>query len=172
MAFVGNNENRRSQEYAERSFAESVLGRRLEIRIYAQHEDLARGTVMLTDGGGYQVFTAYLACAGKILAAGDIAEGQAVGMLIDRENGGVTVLLDAGDADTAAWTQSRIAETVDYWESANSPRIYCLREKSCGAVVFTEVDGERRFLVIRMNLGHCGLPKGHMEKYETEQETA
>ena len=69
-------------------------------------------------------------------------------------------------------TQYQVAEAVDYWESENSPKIYCLREKSCGAVVYTGDGTDRRYLIIRMNLGHCGLPKGHIEKFETERDTA
>ena len=69
-------------------------------------------------------------------------------------------------------SQHDIAEAVDFWESDNSPKIYCLHEKSCGAVVYTGDGKDRRYLIIRMNLGHCGLPKGHIEKFETERETA
>lgn len=45
-------------------------------------------------------------------------------------------------------------------------------EYSCGAVVFTRVDGEPRYLMIREKAGHWGCPKGHMEAGETEEETA
>lgn len=46
-------------------------------------------------------------------------------------------------------------------------------ELSCGAVVFTRVDGELRYLVIRSPDGlFHSFPKGHMEPGETEQETA
>lgn len=45
-------------------------------------------------------------------------------------------------------------------------------EKSCGAVVFTEVDGKRKYVVICSVGGDYGFPKGHMEVGETEEETA
>ena len=45
-------------------------------------------------------------------------------------------------------------------------------EKSCGAVVFTVVDGVRMYAVIRSNGGDYGCPKGHMEAGETEEVTA
>ena len=45
-------------------------------------------------------------------------------------------------------------------------------EKSCGAVVFTEVEGEIRYLLVSSLSGAYGFPKGHMEKDETEEETA
>lgn len=46
-------------------------------------------------------------------------------------------------------------------------------EKSCGAVVFKKVNGELNILLLKHNNGgHWGLPKGHVEEGETEQETA
>ena len=45
-------------------------------------------------------------------------------------------------------------------------------EKSCGAVVFTCVDSEIRYVLVQSRAGHFGFPKGHMEIGETEEETA
>ena len=45
-------------------------------------------------------------------------------------------------------------------------------EKSCGAVVYTLVNGDRLYLVEQMRGGHWGVPKGHVEDGETEEETA
>ena len=45
-------------------------------------------------------------------------------------------------------------------------------EKSCGAVIYTHVNGELRFVVVDMSNTNRGLPKGHMEKGESEQQTA
>ena len=47
----------------------------------------------------------------------------------------------------------------------------CSHEKSCGAVLFTKVDGERRYLLIKNRSFHAGFPKGHIEYGETEMET-
>lgn len=44
--------------------------------------------------------------------------------------------------------------------------------KSCGAIVFTEVNGERKYVVIRSKGGDYGCPKGCMEAGETEEVTA
>lgn len=41
-------------------------------------------------------------------------------------------------------------------------------EKSCGAVIFDE----GKVLLIKQIAGHWGFPKGHMEKKETEMQTA
>ena len=45
-------------------------------------------------------------------------------------------------------------------------------EKSCGGVVFTRRGEKILYVIIRHRSGHCGLPKGHMEPGETEQQTA
>ena len=46
------------------------------------------------------------------------------------------------------------------------------REKSCGAVVFKNINDKLHVLLIHHNLGHWGIPKGHVEGAEDEVETA
>ena len=47
------------------------------------------------------------------------------------------------------------------------------QEKSCGAVIFREDENARRFyLILKSTKGHTTLCKGHVEKKETEHETA
>ena len=47
------------------------------------------------------------------------------------------------------------------------------QEKSCGAVIFREDEHGRRFyLILKSVKGHTTLCKGHVEKKETEHETA
>lgn len=45
-------------------------------------------------------------------------------------------------------------------------------EKSCGAVVFTKIENKIKYVLIQNQTGIYGFPKGHMEKGETEVETA
>ena len=45
-------------------------------------------------------------------------------------------------------------------------------EKSCGAIVFTRMNNEIKYLLIRNLEGIYGFPKGHIEQGETEEETA
>lgn len=48
-----------------------------------------------------------------------------------------------------------------------------MREKSCGTVLFKVIDGTVYYLVIRsVKSGFCGLPKGHVENGESEEQTA
>lgn len=43
------------------------------------------------------------------------------------------------------------------------------KEKSCGCIILND---KKEILLILHNAGHWGLPKGHVEKDETEEETA
>lgn len=46
------------------------------------------------------------------------------------------------------------------------------REKSCGAAIFVQREGQTLWLVEYMRQGHVSLCKGHMEAGETEHDTA
>ena len=46
------------------------------------------------------------------------------------------------------------------------------KEKSCGAVVFTRKNGTVYYVLVQQKKGFYGFPKGHVEKGETEEETA
>lgn len=48
-------------------------------------------------------------------------------------------------------------------------------EKACGAIIFTNENNTRKYVIIRgvgNYQGYYGFPKGHMEAGETERETA
>ena len=45
-------------------------------------------------------------------------------------------------------------------------------EKSCGAIVYTNINCKRLYLIEQMLGGHWGVPKGHIEENEKEEETA
>ena len=45
-------------------------------------------------------------------------------------------------------------------------------EKSCGAVVFTRIDNNIKYLLIQNLEGIYGFPKGHVEDGESETQTA
>ena len=45
-------------------------------------------------------------------------------------------------------------------------------EKSCGAVVYTKINGTVKYVLVQSLEGFWGFPKGHMEAGETEEETA
>lgn len=45
-------------------------------------------------------------------------------------------------------------------------------EKSCGAILFTYIDGVRYYVIVKQVDGHHGFPKGHVEGQESEVMTA
>ncbi len=47
-----------------------------------------------------------------------------------------------------------------------------VHEKSCGIIVFRYMKGKRLYLLLQHPFGHWGLAKGHVEKGETEIQTA
>lgn len=52
-------------------------------------------------------------------------------------------------------------------------QIQCLYERSCGAVVFSRAGGTLRFLLIKnRRSANWGFPKGHVENFETAEQTA
>ena len=70
---------------------------------------------------------------------------------------------NAGLVDEVVWS---------ILKSEYAERGALIPEKSCGAAVFTEKDGQRLYLLERMRKGHVSLCKGHVEGDETERETA
>ena len=47
------------------------------------------------------------------------------------------------------------------------------REKSCGALCFAREDGVEKVLMVKHRAGgHWAFPKGHVERGETEEQTA
>ncbi len=66
-----------------------------------------------------------------------------------------------------------IKSALEFAHKDGTYLIDCLYERSCGAVVFRIIGGEKRFLLIKnKRSNHWGFPKGHVEKGETEEDTA
>lgn len=67
--------------------------------------------------------------------------------------------------------EPEIAQTLSFKEGSSNASYCCAYEKSCGAVLFVEQDGERKYLLIKNRSFHAGFPKGHVEYRETELDT-
>lgn len=66
-----------------------------------------------------------------------------------------------------------IAPAVAFMHKGRGVSIDCFYERSCGAVVFRDIGGQKRFLLIKnKRSAHWGFPKGHVENTETDEETA
>ncbi|MBR5497833.1 MAG: NUDIX domain-containing protein [Clostridia bacterium] len=66
-----------------------------------------------------------------------------------------------------------IEDAIKFLEKNRPHTLECLYESSCGAVVFRDVGGIRKYLLIKnKRSNHWGFPKGHIERGETKPETA
>ncbi len=68
--------------------------------------------------------------------------------------------------------EPKITHLLSKYLPTESYNFICLYEKSCGAVMYTYVDGERKYILITNISGHIGFPKGHIEAGENEHKTA
>ena len=69
--------------------------------------------------------------------------------------------------------QAEIAEAIHFQEQYYKTTIEALHHKSCGAVVFRKNGNTKEYLcLLQKRSGRYSVPKGHMEAFETEQQTA
>lgn len=70
-------------------------------------------------------------------------------------------------------TQNEIAEQIGFLTPGDRPAVEALEQKSCGAVVFRPSPDGIRILCLRQRWSRAySVPKGHMEAFETEVQTA
>lgn len=102
--------------------------------------------------------------------------GRVIGLIYDA--GGDTAFSRHPEAMVLApssqkLNQAEIAERVFTEEDARKHRIEPLYHKSCGAIVYRRGDEGLEFLVLNeQHSDKWGFPKGHMERGESERETA
>lgn len=70
------------------------------------------------------------------------------------------------------FTSFEIEEAVHFQEQYYESEIEAFFEKSCGTVLYTTINNVVHYLLIKSEDNYCGFPKGHIEKFETEIETA
>ena len=68
--------------------------------------------------------------------------------------------------------QNEIAEAIHFQEQYYKTTVESLYEKSCGTVLYTVIGGERRYVLVKAGERNCGFPKGHVDPFETDVETA
>lgn len=74
---------------------------------------------------------------------------------------------------SARFIINEIEKYIDIEKDFYDYKINCLYESSCGAVVFRNINGEVRYLLIKnKRSAHWGFPKGHIEEGETKKDTA
>ncbi|MEI6578990.1 MAG: NUDIX domain-containing protein [Eubacteriales bacterium] len=68
---------------------------------------------------------------------------------------------------------NQIRNAIAFAEAGFDYNLDCLYERSCGAIVFRNINDEIRFLLIKnKRSAHWGFPKGHIELGETQAQTA
>lgn len=68
--------------------------------------------------------------------------------------------------------QAQIAEAVHFVEKYFDSSVDALVQRSCGVIPYRVTSEGIRYLLILQTNGFWSLPKGHMEAFESEQETA
>lgn len=69
--------------------------------------------------------------------------------------------------------ECNIMHEISFQEQFYKSECRALYKKTCGCVMYTELDGERKYLLIEnKDSGHIGFPKGHVEYGESELQTA
>lgn len=97
-------------------------------------------------------------------------DGRVIAILSDRKNKSFIWIVAP---KSTRFIINDIKEYINIEKDFSSYRIECLYESSCGAVVFRDIRGEVRYLLIKnKRSAHWGFPKGHIEMGETKQETA
>ena len=91
--------------------------------------------------------------------------------VIDRKGAEIPVMVPHSEyGKSCCYECNLIHELGDLLQSDDI--LYPKFEKTCGAVMFTEKDGLRKYLLIKNESGHIGFPKGHIDYGESESETA
>ena len=97
-------------------------------------------------------------------------DGRVIAVLSDKKNG--KHIWIAAPKSTR-FIINDIREYIDLEKDFPTYKIECLYESSCGAVVYRDIKGEIKYLLIKnRRSSHWGFPKGHIEQGETKQETA
>ncbi len=97
-------------------------------------------------------------------------DGRVIAILSDRKKGDYIWIVAP---KSTRFIINDIREYIDLERDFPTYKIECLYESSCGAVVFRDIKGEIRYLLIKnKRSAHWGFPKGHIEFGESKQETA
>ena len=97
-------------------------------------------------------------------------DGRAIAVLSDRRNKKFIWIVAP---KSTRFIINDIKQYINLKKDFPTYSLECLYESSCGAVVFRDIRGEVRYLLIKnKRSAHWGFPKGHIEKGETKEQTA
>ncbi len=99
-----------------------------------------------------------------------VFEGRVIAVVKRKNMGGIMLVVAP---KSKRYIVHQIEDAIEFAEKRETYDISCLYECSCGAIVYRIINGETRFLLIKnKRSANWGFPKGHMERGETETETA
>lgn len=99
-----------------------------------------------------------------------VFEGRVIAIVKRKNMGGIMLVVAP---KSKRYIVHQIEDAIGFAERKGTYDISCLYECSCGAIVYREIHGEIRFLLIKnKRSANWGFPKGHMERGENEKETA
>lgn len=97
-------------------------------------------------------------------------EGRIIAVLTNNESGEKTLVVAP---KSKRYIVHEIENQLAFLKPFVDFSLECLYERSCGAVVFHEIGGKNRFLLIKnKRSAHWSFPKGHVEKGETDEQAA
>ena len=96
--------------------------------------------------------------------------GRVIG-IVNRENDVEDKLVCAPEG--VIYNQAQIAQKINFAEKYYKTTVDALYQKSCGAVIYRTRGGVNEFLILQQKKSHTwSFPKGHMEMFESERQTA
>ena len=97
-------------------------------------------------------------------------DGRIIAVIKFRDNGEQKLI---AAPKSKKYIDCEIRELIEFYTQNRKFNLDCYYERSCGAVVYRKINNEIRYLLIRnRRSSNWSFPKGHVEKGETEEETA
>lgn len=143
-----------------------MLAKRVRVNIYGElSENLYSG---YADAQGMKNTPAYVISNGNVR---DYIVGVVIAVITVKGVGEKLVVAPTG----SVYYEPEIREYLSTLNSVEIEKINCLYEKSCGAIIVYKDNNNNSYkvLLVRNNNGrNYSFPKGHVEKGETEEQTA
>lgn len=97
-------------------------------------------------------------------------DGRVIGAVLRRNDCEDKLIVASAGVE---FHQAQIADMVYFQERYFDSRIISSLEQSCGVLSYRVINGKREFLLVFESFSQCwSLPKGHMERGESEIQTA
>ncbi len=99
-----------------------------------------------------------------------VFEGRVIALIKKKDLGGIILVVAP---KSKRFIVHQIEDAIAFAHKEGDYELSCLYEASCGAIVYRIIHGEIRFLLIKnKRSANWGFPKGHIERGETEKDTA